>query len=321
MDAIREYLEKPVFAGAAGLVIGLVLGILYAWVINPVEWTDASISHLRDDLKEQYLRMAIDSYNLTFDTTAAQQHWEALGSGAPEILAEIEASPDPQGTAAIASYRAAVETEPVAEAEEEEGGVSPTLLVICLIAVVVVGGVAAYYLFRQGRLGPPSPATQAQEATREAERTDFAVRDEGAPMSQFMTTYMLGDDLFDDSFSIDSPSGEFLGECGVGISEAIGVGDPKRVAAFEVWLFDKNDIQTVTQVLMSEHAFSDDEFRQRLAAKGEPFLAEPGAETVLETATLRLNARVVDMAYGSGTLPVESFFERLTLELAVWQKS
>ena len=152
------------------------------------------------------------------------------------------------------------------------------------------------------------------------ERTDYAALGEETPMSQFMTTYMLGDDLFDDSFSIDSPSGEFLGECGVGISEAIGVGEPKKVAAFEIWLFDKNDIQTVTKVLMSEHAFVDDALRQRLTAKGEPFQADPGAEVVLETATLRLVARVVDMAYGGGAMPENSHFERVTLELAVWQK-
>jgi hypothetical protein len=42
---------------------------------------------------------------------------------------------------------------------------------------------------------------------------------EEPPVVQFMTTYMLGDDLYDDSFSIDAPTGEFLGECGVGISE------------------------------------------------------------------------------------------------------
>jgi hypothetical protein len=139
-------------------------------------------------------------------------------------------------------------------------------------------------------------------------------------MTQFMTTYMMGDDLFDDSFSIDSPTGDFLGECGIGISESIGVGEPKQVAAFEVWLFDKNDIQTVTKVLMSEHAYSDNTLRERLEKKGEPFLAEPGAEMILETATLRLVARVVDMAYGSSATPQRSFFERLTLELAIWQK-
>jgi hypothetical protein len=112
-----------------------------------------------------------------------------------------------------------------------------------------------------------------------------------------------------------------MGECGVGISETIGVGEPKRVTAFEVWLFDKNDIQTVTQVLMSQHAFADDATRQRLATKGEPVFAEPGRELVLETATLRLIARVVDMTYGSGPLPAESFFDRMTLQLSVWPKS
>ena len=98
------------------------------------------------------------------------------------------------------------------------------------------------------------------------------------------------------------------------------LGDPKKVAAFEVWLFDKNDIQTVTKVLMSAHAFEDDAIRQRLEAKGEPLLVEPGSQAVLDTATLRLVARIVDMSYGEGALPDNSFFEGLILELAVWQK-
>ena len=71
---------------------------------------------------------------------------------------------------------------------------------------------------------------------------------------------------------------------------------------------------------MSEHAFTDESLRQRLAAKGEPFQAGPGSEVILETATLRLVSRVVDMAYGSGTMPENSHFDRVTLELAVWSK-
>jgi hypothetical protein len=135
-----------------------------------------------------------------------------------------------------------------------------------------------------------------------------------------MASYKLGDDLFDDSFSIDSASGEFLGECGVGISETIGVGDHKKVTAFEVWLFDKNDIQTVTKVLMSEHAYNDPAIRQRLEAKGEPVLLEPGVETVLETQSLQLVARTTAMSYGNSEMPEDSFFEHLLLELAVWTK-
>jgi hypothetical protein len=42
---------------------------------------------------------------------------------------------------------------------------------------------------------------------------------------------------------------------------------------------------------------------------------------MLETQTLTLEARVVDMNYGQGALPSGSFFERLTLELAIWPKA
>jgi hypothetical protein len=107
----------------------------------------------------------------------------------------------------------------------------------------------------------------------------------------------------------------------VGISETIGTGsDAKRVTAFEVWLFDKNDIRTVTKVLMSDHAFNDDALRAKLETKGEAKLAKPGDKLILETATLRIQARVVDLAYGSGPLPPNSFFERITIELAAWKR-
>jgi hypothetical protein len=76
-----------------------------------------------------------------------------------------------------------------------------------------------------------------------------------------MTTYVLGDDLYDESFSIDTGAGEFMGEYGVGVSEAIGVGEPKKVTALEIWLFDKNDIKTATKVLMSQYAFNDPSIR------------------------------------------------------------
>jgi hypothetical protein len=135
-----------------------------------------------------------------------------------------------------------------------------------------------------------------------------------------MSTYVLGDDLYDDSFSIEMASGEFLGECGSGISETIGVGDPKKVTATEVWLFDKNDIRTVTKVLMSEHAYNDQALRTKLAPKGEAVMLEPGGITILETQTLRLRVRVIDLQYGEGPLPLHSFFERLTVELAAWPK-
>jgi hypothetical protein len=192
---------------------------------------------------------------------------------------------------------------------------------MCVVTLILGGGLVAYFWYQNRKSTvPEAPGVDAREAAREAEWTDYSQLGEESPMAQFMASYKIGDDLFDDSFSIDSPSGEFLGECGVGISETIGVGDPKKVTAFEVWLFDKNDIQTVTKVLMSSHAFEDVTIRQRLEAKGEPVLADTGSQAVLETATLRLVARIVDMSYGEGALPENSFIDSVILELAVWQK-
>ncbi len=302
-------------------------------------WTDAAPVDLEASWQKDYVGMMVDSYTLIPDADKAQNRWNNLGDKAAQLLAEVEADPnrDPtpiqnfrqivgQTSAEIPVTEGDIMSTPVdTPADEAEGGLSRTtlILVMCGVVAILAVAVTAYlFLFRRQPTGDDidSPVAQAQEYTRQAEPTDFAARGEMPPMSQFMTTYMLGDDLFDDSFSIDSPSGEFLGECGVGISESIGVGEPKKVAAYEVWLFDKNDIQTVTKVLMSKHAYEDSTLRDRLQTKGEPFQAEPGAEMILETATLRLVARVVDMAYGSGPTPPQSHFERLTLELAIWQK-
>jgi hypothetical protein len=135
-----------------------------------------------------------------------------------------------------------------------------------------------------------------------------------------VTTYVLGDDHYDPSFSIELESGEFMGECGVGISETIGAGEPDRVTALEAWLFDKNDIRTVTKVLMSKYAFNDEALRTKLAPKGEPILVREGEDLILETKMLRLRVHVVEVLYGKVDLPPDSFFERLTLELVAWVK-
>lgn len=320
MDAIREQLENPIIAGVTGFVVGLIIGlVVLGWGLFPVEWTDADPSYLRQDLKGDYLRMVIDSYAANQDAELAIERWKGLGDGANELLAAIEINPATQDINSIAAFRSLITDLPAGEVEKPASNLLGLLLLFVLLVGLAFGGV---YLLRQrtatGEAGPMTAAEQAELASRDVARTDYS---EDPPIGQFMTTYMLGDDLFDDSFSIDSPSGEFLGECGAGISETIGVGDPKRVTAFEVWLFDKNDIQTVTRVLMSDHAYEDDEMRTRLSTKGAPVVAEPGQPVVLETATLKLVARVVDMSYGEGPLPPDSYFDRMTLELAVWPKA
>jgi hypothetical protein len=330
METVRKYQSNPLVIGVIAFILGAFVGlVVLGWGLFPVTYSDAYPEHLVNDpgYREDYLRMAIDSFSLVADVQKAQFRWTGLGEDAPELLEAVAASPGTQNPAKISEFSIAVQGQPPSGTgtgapppeEDEALGMQALLLLLCgLLLVLAVAVAAVYFIRRQQFSGKGTADTGA--AGRPAAPGAAAGEGEDLPLAQFMTTYMAGDDLFDDSFSIDSPAGEFLGECGVGIADTIGVGDPKRVSAFEIWLFDKNDIQTVTKVVMSSHIFADEANRQRLAAKGEPVFAEPGNQVVLETATLQLVARVVDMAYGQAALPANSFFERITLELVVWPK-
>jgi hypothetical protein len=49
-------------------------------------------------------------------------------------------------------------------------------------------------------------------------------------------------------------------------------------------------------------------------------LVEEGKDVILETKMLRLQAHIVGVEYGDRDAPANSFFERLTVELAAWVK-
>lgn len=333
---IREYLKRPLVIGILGVVVGLIIGLIIGWGLWPVQWTNASPANLHPGYQDMWLRMVIITYGVTGDAATAKVEYEALGDAGPDTLARVKANPGGIASNLVTQFAAAVSaaqvppatlsprvTPTTTTAKTGRSNLTTFLIVMCVVTLLVAGAIVAYF-YLQGRKrmvgAPTTPQITSTEVAAPAEWTSYQPPTEQAPMAQFMASYKAGDDLFDDSFSIDSPSGEFLGECGVGISETIGVGVPKKVTAFEVWLFDKNDIQTVTKVLMSAHAFSDPTIRQKLEAKGEPFQAVSGGQTILETATLKLVARVVDMAYGQGAMPDNSYFDTLVLELAVWQK-
>jgi hypothetical protein len=325
--------KRPILIGLVALVVGLALGLLYAYYIDPVVWIDQPISATRADLQEEYLRMSIDSLRVNSDAEMAFRRYTDLGVGAPQLFAKVKNNPAKLDPGAIARFeqilveKNALTALPVAATPTPASGsggsaIGTAIIIGSVVALVMLLAAGAFWLFRTKRRAPEdmTPAQQAAEHTRSIEKTDYVSEGAEPPVAQYVTTYMLGDDLFDDSFSIDSPSGEFLGECGVGISETIGVGDPKKVTAFEVWMFDKNDIQTVTKVLMSPHAFADAGFRTKLEPKGELIAAEPRKQVVLETQTLQMIATISDMQFGQGGLPDGSYFDRMTLELAIWSK-
>ncbi len=331
MQFIVALLKKLPWVPIVAAVGGLLLGLLFAYVIFPPKLVDATPSYLRQDLQEDYLRMAIDSYRVNQNLNLAVDRWKSLGPAADQVYQNIQLNPGTQDPNVINLYGQAVRAVLLSEGATP-GGTGTTGGSSFLLTAITIGGIIAVvvilvagvlflrnFLGKRGS-GEVTPVMQAAEISRQTERTNYENLGLATPITQTMTTYVLGDDLYDESFSIDTAAGEFLGEYGVGVSEAIGVGDPKKVTALEIWLFDKNDIKTATKVLMSEHAFGDAAIRSRLEPKGELVQAAPQAQILLETATLQLLATVVDLEYGQGPMPQNSYFERITLELAVWPR-
>jgi hypothetical protein len=348
--------QNAVLAVVLALVVGILLGWWgLGWGLWPVDFVNGNVSQLAPNLQQDWVRLTAAEYALNPNIDRAAARINQLGTDGPKVISDTLTASKGEEQLRVAQLMQVLKLSGHLGPSSTPGqtAAKPSLLdqfklpllgcSLLIVLLLAAGGV--WYLWSTGALGrPAAPRASAAggggavtvararaslggstrgatAATRAAPAASSAASPTGGPpVAQFMTTYVLGDDLYDDSFSVDAPDGSFLGECGMGISETIGVGDPKKVMAFEVWLFDKNDIRTVTKVLMSDHAFRDEALKSRLAAKGEPVLVQAGDVVSMETASLVVTARVVDMAYGGGALPPNSFFERLTIELAAFTK-
>lgn len=319
LNFYNEY-EKQVIL-ATGLIVGLILGLFFAWVVWPTSYTNATPNMLRSDFRDDYLAWVAEEYAENGDIEEAQNrlgvgYWKRQDPA--EVLrnvAEERGGVDGQQMAALAQ---ALEQAPAPERTSLLQRLRPAFLV-CGIGLLVAALAVLIYFGARRFLVRGEGVSERATASRTMEPAAWAT-EETTPLAQFVTTYTLGDDFYDPSFSIEDAEGDFLGECGVGIAEDIGVADPKKVTALEVWLFDKNDIRTVTTVLMSEHAFDDEVLRQSLESKGDLALVREGDEITLDTATLTLKAHILELEYGTGQLPTNSFFKRIMLELGVWVK-
>lgn len=341
--------RNALIAGAAGGIAGLLIGLFFAWMVWPISYNPSYPPTLAKSYKDEYVQMVADSYAIDQNRAGAQSRLKGLESELPDIFGRLKAKAQDASAARIQKLAddLGVKITPAAPAAAESGGFPLQLVLgLLLLAIGAVGIAFWLYLRRQVPAAAPAPAplrdrdrpAPATQAPMTVTTETAVVPARAAPASpapgvapapvhdlaepmlgRFVTTYKLGDDGYDTSFSIETPNGDFLGECGVGISDTVGDG-PQKVTAFEVWLFDKNDIKTVTKVLMSDHAFKSDTIRKKLQARGEAVLAAPGLEIVLETEALRVRAILGDFAYGSGGAP-DSFFSRLSMELAPTIKS
>ncbi len=341
---------KLLISLALGVAIGLVLG----WGVFPVQWENANPGKLREDFRSVYLAAVAEDYARTNDIRAVR---EKLGMGLdlpkdrtipwranPEILKKdldaavkyAEAGRFNLGDKVTVLKRLQQDLPMMidawqadeAAAKKAAGGALNTLIrLLAALLLITLVAAALWFLFvgrKQKAAQPAAPTTVVSVPGVAAPVVGEVVGvGEAEPSSVKTYTYVLGDDYFDPSFSIEIGS-EFFGECGIGISETLGAGEPKKVTAFETWLFDKSDIRTVTTILASEYAFEDPGLFEKLQPKREGDVLDeikPGMEVVLETTALRVKARVIELEYAQGSnYPPNSYFQKVTFELRAWVK-
>lgn len=68
------------------LALGIALGLVYGWVIDPVEYTDVTPDVLRQDYRVDFVLMTAEAYQNDFDADAAARRLALLGSDSPTAI-------------------------------------------------------------------------------------------------------------------------------------------------------------------------------------------------------------------------------------------
>ena len=69
------------------LILGVALGLLYGWVISPVQYVDTTPDTLRADYRADYVLMVAEAYQTEQDASLSARRLAILGSQPPSQIA------------------------------------------------------------------------------------------------------------------------------------------------------------------------------------------------------------------------------------------
>ena len=67
-------------------ILGLALGLVYGWIIEPVQYTDITPDALRVDYQTDYVLMVSEAFHADKDPALAAKRLAVLGSDRPAII-------------------------------------------------------------------------------------------------------------------------------------------------------------------------------------------------------------------------------------------
>ncbi|MEL6403902.1 MAG: hypothetical protein AAFR81_06035 [Chloroflexota bacterium] len=331
-------------------IIGMFFGLIWAYTAASIVFVDANPNRLNEGAQNQWLQMvavASNSGSVYGDETAI-----ALAQAIPNPRAQIEAliasgELNPSDQQALQTLL----TKLPADIDTAEGTaqeitrpsilinllnvvILPLILVVVITVVLILlwrfliyDNIVAPILQRIREATDPEEAARAQKARDELKiqqeqrrlREELAAQasdsDLGEPIMTQLAIFQTGRS-FDESYEIETEAGDFLGQSGAVIAEAV---DPTP-SAIEIWLFDMFSSRNIAKVFVTPSANSDPSVRSRIEADVDNpatdiIVAEPSKSLTIDTDKLRLQAK-----FASVNFDASGNFDKFNLQMRAWNK-
>jgi hypothetical protein len=338
--------SMPTKQTIALLIVGVIIGMLWGYLLSPVVFYGANPNRLNQGAQNQWIKMAAVAY----EGSGVQYNAETVagvlaqvpnpGGAIAAMVADPNISPtDSQALNSIASIAQGVpgaqRIEPASLLQELGNLLLPILIVLIATPILVLIWRLLFYpnfvapvldnihaardpKYRAERAKQREALGRMKEekkALEEMKKQTVADVELGSPVVQALSVYNKGG-IYDYSKEIELATGEFLGQCGSVIAEVV---DPDPVA-IEVWLFDIFGSQNLRKVFVTEAGMADPSIRTRLEDDVDNpamdiVVARPDSVLTIDSDKLRLQAKFSTLA-----IDASGRFENFRLQLTAWQK-
>lgn len=340
--------SMPTKATVMLVIFGLVVGLLWAYAIQPVEFTGANPHRLNQDAQDQWIKMVAANFDRGF--YAEEQAIDLLSrvdnptQAIQRMLNDPGLSvPDREALQSIGFLAQGIGGTPTPVApgffgELLNGWLLPIILLVIIIPIftllwrlLIFPNLVAPLLQRARMAVNKDYRAQIQKQRDEikiqqeqrrlaSEMAKLSSVDEelGEPIMKRASIFQEGRS-YDDSFEIELPldkGGDFLGQCGSVVAEATSP-DP---VAVEVWLFDMLSQQNLKRIFITPEANNDPTTRRRVEQDVDNpatdiIVATPGSVATINSDKLRLQAKLITVESNP-----DGRFKSFQMQLQAWQK-
>lgn len=341
--------SMPSWSSVLLLIAGVVIGLVWAYLLFPTIFFDANPNRLNQPAQNQWARMVAvgraDS-GVQYPTEAALNILAQIPNPSETIQRLIEEGGVEGGELQALTSLLAVIPENFESAQPVVPNDTLTDLLISALLPLLIMLIAFPILVLLWRLliypnivaglidrfrratnqeyaEQQRKAAQARQAARAAAdaRKNLVIQSDenlGEPVMKTISIFDSGRS-YDDSFEIELPldqGGDFLGQSGAVLAEAT---DPDPVA-IELWLFDMFKSETLKKIFVTQAGYNDPSIRGRLEADVKDpatdiAVAQPGTKLIIESDKLRLQGELGDLSINNN-----GRFEHFKMTIAAWQK-